>query len=1134
MKKNLLCAGLFVLATLAAAQTDKKKWDVSNPEGIPFADVEFTVTEGTWMNLDVSPDGQLIAFDLLGDIYTMPITGGEAMCIRAGIAWEVQPRFSPDGSQILFTSDAGGGDNIWVMQTDGSEARQITKENFRLLNNPCWIPGGDYFVARKHFTSTRSLGAGELWMYHISGGEGIQLTKRKNDQQDAANEPSVSPDGRYIYFSEDMYPGGMFNYNKDPLKQIFAIRRYDREEGKVENVTGGSGGAFRPQISPDGNWLAFVRRVDTKTVLFVRDLRNGEEYPVYDALDKDQQEAWTIFGCYPGFAWLPQEKKYEPDQRRIVIWAGGKFTLINFNTVYLYKPEEYKEFFSVNEIPFRCQVRTKVAETLRFGNKVFENEFEVKAIRQAVTSPDGKTLVFNAAGKLYKKALPDGKPELLVKTAYGRSIFTRVQTDSPEMLEFEPAFSPDGREVVFVSWNDVHTGGLWKVGLHDGKPEQLPVHGGIFRTPQFSANGQKIIYRLQNGDDELGIANVEKTGIFYLDLSEQEAGVWDKIHFVTSEGENPRFSPDGKRILVNTGGYLFGGLDKKLVSFDLNGQDRRELFKSKYVNQWAPSPDGKWLALTELHKAYVCPMPTPGQTIDLNAETKAIPVSQIAKDAGYNLHWSSDSKNVHYTLGDEYFTLDLTQRFSFLPGAPDSLPPLPETGQKIGLNLKTDVPDGSIVFENARIITMEGDQVIENGVLAVSQNKITFVGTASDYRRFSRENPIANAKRIDCKGKTIMPGIVDVHAHSGNFRFGLNPQKQWEYYANLAFGVTTMHDPSVNSEMAFSNAEMLRAGRMTGPRLYSTGTILYGAEGDFKAPINSLDDARSTLRRTKAWGAFSVKSYNQPRRDQRQQVIAAARELSMEVMPEGGSFFYHNLSQVVDGHTGVEHNLPVAVIYDDVLKLWGKTKAHNTPTLIVCYGAMSGEYYFYQKSEVWKHPRLLNFTPKHILESRARHREMIPDEEYENGHILVSKQLKKMQNAGININLGSHGQLQGLGAHWELWMLAQGGMSNHQALKCATINGARYLGMDKEIGSLAAGKLADLIVLDANPLADIRNSEKLRYVMVNGRLYDADTLNETGNYDNKRGKFWFEMPGSQNNGSGMTHTCQEAKCVCGH
>ena len=192
---------------------EEESWDVSNPPGAS-AEYDFNFSEGTWMNVDVSPDGSTIVFDLLGDIYTMPIGGGDAQLIRGGLPYEVQPKYSPDGEHIMFTSDAGGGDNIWVMDTSGENAKQITKESFRLLNNPAWSPDGNYFVARKHFTSQRSLGAGEIWMYHIDGGSGFQLTKLKNDQQDV-NEPFCSPDGRYVYFSEDMYPGGYFQYNKD-------------------------------------------------------------------------------------------------------------------------------------------------------------------------------------------------------------------------------------------------------------------------------------------------------------------------------------------------------------------------------------------------------------------------------------------------------------------------------------------------------------------------------------------------------------------------------------------------------------------------------------------------------------------------------------------------------------------------------------------------------------------------------------------------------------------------------------------------------------------------------------------------------------------------------------------------------
>lgn len=1104
MNRLLILFALSMLSISLYAQ-EKKKWDVNNPGGaMPYRDVQFTTNEGTWMCLDVSPDGQTIVFDLLGDIYTMPIGGGSTTCIRSGLAWEVQPRFSPDGKKILFTSDAGGGDNIWAMNTDGSKAKQITKESFRLLNNAEWIDD-QYIVARKHFTSQRSLGAGELWMYHISGGDGVQLTKRKNDQQDV-NEPSVSSDGRYVYFSEDMYGGGFFQYNKNPNAQIFAVRRYDRQEGKVEDVTGGSGGACRPQISRDGKWLAFVRRIGIKTVLMVQNLDTGEEYSIYDGLDKDQQEAWTVFGCYPGFAWLPEGKE-------VVIWAKGGINRINVERLLEGKATGTT---SVTPIPFTCNVNTKLAETQRTPQKVHTDNFTARAIRQACTSPDGKWLIFNSSGYLYKKSLPNGIPARITKTE--------------GFFEFEPSFSPDGKRVAFVTWNDEQLSQIQLLTLESQQLENLKLPKGIYRTPAFSADATKIVFRKQGGDDELGFTNCNKPGIYVLDLTTRSTNSLPR--FVTDSGENPRFSPNGTRIYFTTGGSLFGALDKSLRSIDLNGKDEKVLAKSQYASQWITSPDGKWLAFTELHKAYICAMPMPGQTLDVSGGMGAVPVSLVSRDAGYNLHWSADSKQLHYTLGEEYFTIELNNRFAFLPGAPDSLPALDSTGIKIGLELKSDVPTGAIVFENARIITCEGDRVIEKGVVVVEQNKLLFVGTMAAYK--AERIKVNNPKIIDCAGKTIMPGIVDVHSHSGNFRFGLSPQKQWEYYANLAFGVTTMHDPSTNSEMSFSHAEMIRSGKMVGPRLFSTGTIIYGADGDFKAPINSLDDARAALRRTQAWGAFSVKNYNQPRREQRQQVMAAAKELGMQVVPEGGSFFAHNMTQIIDGHTTVEHNIPVAPLYNDVITMWGKTQTHNTPTLIVSYGSLNGEYYWYQNTDVWANKRLLHYIPDHIVLERSRHITKAPDEEYQNGHILVSKTCKKLQDAGVNINLGSHGQLQGLGAHWELWMLQQGGMSNLQALRCATINGAKSLGMDAEIGSLKTGKLADLIVLGANPLDNIRNSETIRYVMVNGRLYDAETMNEIGNYDKKRSKFWFEMPGGQTGAAGVGHSCAEMKCVCGH
>lgn len=1078
-----------------AQATDKKeatdkKWDVNNPpgDGWNWKDVKFTTNEGTWMNLDVSPDGKTIVFDMLGDIYSMPITGGKATPLRQGIAWEVQPRFSPDGKKILFTSDAGGGDNCWTMNADGTDAKQITKEDFRLLNNGVWIDN-QYIVARKHFTSGRSLGAGEMWMYHITGGEGLQLTERKNDQQDV-NEPSVSPDGRYVYFSEDMYPGGYFQYNKDPNSQIFVIRRYDRKEGKVEDVITGPGGATRPQVSNDGNLLAYIKRVRTKTVLYVHDLRTGEEWPIFDQLSKDQQEAWTIFGTYPGFDWMPADNE-------IVIQGLGKIWRVPVG-LGVEKPAK------VVEIPFTVEVDMKVAETVRPRQKAWEEEMEVKVIRHAVTSPDGKWLVYNALGTI---DITDLSQPNVVQNSLVHEKMPGLTVKFVDEFEFEPSFSPDGQYVVYVTWEDEKMGSIKLVKFRDEEkivvPKILSKSPGIYRTPSFSPDGKWIVYQKEDGNSHQGYTHCKEPGIYLM-----PADGSGEPKLLTPNGSYPQFSADGKRVFYQKGGYIFGSLTKSVESVDLNGQDKREHFDGKYSQRYVISPDNNWVAWSELYKVYVAPFPKTGKKVGLTSGTKAVPVAQVARDAGINIHWSADSKTLHWTLGNEYFSDDLTERFKFLEGSRDSLPPMDSVGLKINLTLPMDKPQGAIAFTNARIITMEGDQVIERGTVVVEGNVIKSVSADFVVPK--------GAKEIDCTGKTIMPGIIDAHAHSGNFRYGLSPQKQWEYYANLAYGVTTMHDPSANTEMVFANSELLKLGMMVGPRLFSTGTILYGADGDFKAVVNSLEDAKSALRRTKAFGAFSVKSYNQPRRDQRQQVMEAARQLGIQVVPEGGSFFYHNMSMVVDGHTTVEHNIPVVPLYKDVTTLWAATKTHNTPTLVVNYGSISGEYYWYQHTNVWEKERLLAFTPRPIIDSRARHRTMVPEEEYVNGHILTSKSLKKLTDAGVKINLGAHGQLQGLGAHWELWMLQQGGMSNMEALRCATINGAISLGMDEQIGSIKPGKLADLIVLDKNPLQDIRNSEFVKYTMVNGRLYDAATMNEIGNYDRKRTKFYFEQPGSGN------------------
>lgn len=1067
---------------------EKPKWDVSAPPYAYDNTIALDVDEGTWMSLDVSPDGKEIVFDLLGDLYTMPISGGEAKSLTSGIAWDMQPRYSPDGKWIAFTSDRSGGDNVWIVGRDGKNPQQVTKESFRLPNSPAWTPDSQYIAARKHFTGTRSLGAGEIWLYHRSGGEGLQMTKRANEQKDTG-EPAFSPDGRYLYWSEDATPGKIYQYNLDPNGQIYVIKRLDRQTGRLIDFVTGSGGSVRPTPSPDGKTLAFVRRVRYKSTLFVKDIESGIERPIWDGLERDMQETWAIHGVYPGIAWTP-------DNKSVVLWAGGKIRRVDVATK------------QVAEIPFHVKDTRKAATAVRLpvdvptgqvsplspreregvrGVQAQPSTFAVKMLRWVGVSPDGKRVAYTALGYVYVKDLPSGAPRRLTK-----------QTDH---FEFFPSWSRDSQSIAYGSWNDESLGSIRIAAVSSGASRVVTDKPGHYSDPVFSPDGSKIVYRKDTGGYLSSSAWSAEPGIYWV----PSAG--GKSTLVTRVSSSPFFGKDNDRVFFvkpEGGGDQQAPAKRVLTSIKLDGSEEREHYLSELAQEFQISPDGKWLAFRERFNAYVTPFIETGRRVDIGPKSKAVPVTRVSKDTGEYLHFSGDSSRLYWTEGPELFQRDLKDAFAFLPGAPEKLPEPPAQGVNISFQASIDAPPASnvVAFTGGRVVTMKGDEVIEDGVVLVEGNRIKAVG-----RKGQVVIP-AGAKTIDATGKTVLPGFVDAHWHGPFGADEIIPQQNWHTDASLAFGVTTIHDPSNDNGEIFSAAEMARAGLIRAPRVFSTGMVLYGAAGDFKVEIDSLDDAKAHLRRMKAVGAISVKSYNQPRREQRQQILAAAREIGIMVVPEGGSLFMHNMTMVVDGHTTVEHTIPVPNIYKDVLALWPPTKVGYTPTLLVGYGGNWGENYWYQKTNVWENPRLSKFVPPFILDPRSRRRTMVPEDEF--NHFAIAKIAANLEKAGVLVNTGAHGEREGLGLHWEIWMLNQGGLSPHEALRCATANGATTLGMDRDIGTLEPGKLADVIVVEGNPLQDIRQSEKVTWTMVNGRLYDSATMNETGSRERKRTKYWWE------------------------
>ena len=1059
------CIPAIAFAQAPAADDKPPKWDVAAPPGLTVRQIAIETTEGSWMNLDVSPDGGTLAFDLLGDIYTIPATGGIPTRIAEGLPFETQPRFSPDGRRIAFTSDRGGGDNIWIMNADGSDKRQMSKEDFRLLNQASWSPDGRFIAAKKHFTTGRSLGTGEVWLYHVSGGGGVQLVKKPNEQhQKELGEPTFAPDGKYIYFTRNITPGATFQYAQDSNGEIFNIERYEIDTGKTEAVVTGAGGAVRPTPSPDGKKIAFVRRERTKSKLYVKDFTTGEERKIYDALDQDVQETWAVTGVYPNMDW-------SPDSKHIYFWAGGKIRKVDWQSG------------AVADVPFRISDTRGVIDPPRPPVEVAPAEFNTSMPRGVVTSPDGRTVLFETMGKLWTKPAGGGVAKRL--------------TSGTEM-EAYPTWSRDGKSIAYVAWTDKGLGEIRTVSASGGAPKKVTQQAGHYARPRFSPDGKTIVFEKQQGGGLTSPLMSDQPGIYRI------AAAGGAATRVTDSGATPHFGASNDRVF-----FTESGQNKRLlVSVNLDGEAKRSHASGELTTTYEVSPDGNNFAFRQNYEAFVMPLMPGTQEVSASPSGGPLPVTKVSSGGADYIHWSNDGNALHWAIGPTLYSAQTSALYPNAPLAKDAKPAKfepPKTGVSLSMPMKSDRPSGLVAFTGARIVTMadKSGGIIDNGVVLVENDRIKAVGRAGELAI------PAGAKTVDVAGKTMIPGLVDAHAHGPHGTDEMTPQQNWVNMLNLAMGITTRHDPSSSAATVFPAVEMQRAGLVIGPRSFSTGEIVYGAKAaDVYAEINSLDDALAHVRRLKAQGAHSVKNYNQPRREQRQQVVAAALQENMRSVAEGGSLFGMDMNLIADGNTTLEHNVPLDVFYDDVLQFFSKSKVGYTPTLVVTYGGPAGDPYWRSHTDVFRHPLMAKHYPPTELAANNARREIAPEEDYVDDN--SAREAHKLAKLGVPVSIGAHGQEAGIAAHWELWSFVRGGMTPVEALAAGTIESARSLGYDKDVGSIEAGKLADLVVLDADPSADIRNSDKVSKVMIGGRLYDAVTLNEEVTGTRKRLPYYWE------------------------
>jgi len=1050
--------GLISAAALMLPWAAQAKSDTALPLK-PARTLDYEVSSGTFMSLAVSPDGKTILFDMLGEIYALPAAGGKAIPIATGLAFEVQPAFSPDGQWIAYVSDRSGGDNVWIARADGSGARRISADDDGAVRtSPEWSADGkSVYVSRYRIRLDRY----ELWRHPVDGGaaELVAPAKPRDDAPRAAWQSTLgaaaSRDGKYLYYARRV---GDLSFD-EPVP--WTIVRRDLATGAEATVVGNSGGReaggetfFRPAISPDGRLLAYATRRMDRTSLRVRDLATG--------VDRDLGPA--TLDLMNGAAWLDLIPRYAftPDGTAILIAYDGRIER---------RPVDGS---AATRVPFTARLKLAVGPSTRIAFREDTGPVRAKLLQGTASSPDGQRVAYAALGSLYVQGV-DG----------GAGMRLPIAGDPPSL----PGWSPDGTRLAYVSWSERAGGAVWTIAADGtGAPVKVSDMPALYSHAVYTPDGKAILAvrspaaaRQQTSFEFGTVRSAELVAI------PADGGAARVVAHGTL-GQRPHFV----RGRPGTA-YLLG--EDGLIAVDLVSGTQRPVAAVKaqgyyFTDRLADaddiriSPDGKWLAAQTSEQLYVMPVPAdPTVAVDLTAPGGA---ARKVTDMGADFFdWRADGSLI-WSVGN------------YLQVLPDPAAPVPASHVELVAELPRTAPAGSLLLRRARALTMaNGDKAIDDADILVTGDRIAAIGPRGSFAV-----PPGTPVR-ELGGKTVTPGFIDDHDHIGGVRRNVIGYEEWGLRARLAFGVTTSFDPSTLGIDQIAYQDLIDAGLMIGPRLRSTGPALFSKER-----FTSLDQVRAVLRRYRdAWGLRNIKQYRGESRTVRQWIAIAARELGLLPTNEGS----HNpkliLTQILDGYAGNEHALPIPPFEEDVLGLYRAMRTSYVSTLLVNTSGPTGRDYFVSRYDPALDAKVRRFWSPPAIAHKLAHREW--------GSLDASRlpvlaaDAAKLAASGALVGMGSHGDEPGIGYHYEMEAHTLGGMTPLAVLHAATAGAAETIGRLQDMETLEAGKYADILVFDADPSTDIRNSRSLRLVMRGGQLFDADTLDELWPEARKLPPPWF-------------------------
>lgn len=1018
-----LIGALVCLCAWTARAQEKEAWSV-DADHAPYTVFEMSAREGTWLSVDVAPDGETLVFDLLGHLYELPIDGGAARRLTDGRSWNMFPRYSPTGDRIAFTSDRGGSNDLWVLTRASGNLQNVSEMDLPVFQGT-WSRDGRHLYGTALNMKVRF----PAYQFNFHGEKQLLLA--------AGGRTPVN------HFQEHGDLGQIFYVHNDRSIPSSGprIKTYDMKTGEIKVELDRPGGAASPRLSPDGSALAYIHRDDKETVLVIRELASGEQRIILRGLDYGRFESSSFYGAYPNISW-------HPDGDELFLSFGGKIHAVDVATGVS------------RNIPFTAPVVRNIDETLRVKLDVPSGRTQTRSHRFGVATSSG--IIFEALGDLHR---------------YHDGASTNLTASSDH--ETSPVVHEATNKLYYAGWNDDEMGAVYALSLDavDEAPVKLTSTPSQYGSIAVSSDGAQIALvrgagSLVNGGK---LESQTEFDLVRIDASGAEHHVTG-IHWIGNRyAKRPpsiRFSEDGTRLYFTE--YVDDTLSLKRVRTD--GVDEETLYRFLHATRAVVSPDFQWIAFREYHRSFVTPFEYLGQVRDISAADGKGFNQRVDGDDGDFMEWSADGSELYWTRGTRFVTKSLAD---ILSESTDS------TSIDLTLEYEVSKPSSLVALTGARVLTMnDGLEVLEEANVIVRDDRIESVGADVAVPE--------GAKVYDLSGRTIMPGIFDAHGHYGSPISTLNviEQRLYGLHANLAYGVTTMYDVYGTTQKDFWTSDMLRKGVITGPRLFSVGDPIFVTKYRTKMhrPIHSLEDATEHVRFNEDHGATSVKDYSNHTRAARQQLVAAARSAGVNLISESFADPQMNLTQLVDGFTGLEHSMGLTPLYEDVRKLFGHSSIGMTPTLIVVYNGPAGETFFHMRERLWEDEKLSNFFRKDELLRFRRPTHYFDDDFY---HVEMAKDLRKLHQDGVLLQMGAHGQMMGLGAHWEMELFVHGGFTPLEAIQIATINGFKHHGLDHELGSIEPGKLADLVVLEQNPVNDIQNTRTVEYVMKNGVLYSG-------------------------------------------